>query len=114
MGDGVGLERFAHPGMVKRVIGSGFSFLKTSKMTAMLRENKVEAYVIPMGTLFEILHQTGAGETCTFTRTGIGTFVDCDVEGGRMNEISSEPICEKTVSYTHLDVYKRQAIYCPL
>lgn len=95
MGDGVGLERFAHPGMVKRVIGSGFSFLKTSKMTAMLRENKVEAYVIPMGTLFEILHQTGAGETCTFTRTGIGTFVDCDVEGGRMNEISSEPICEK-------------------
>ena len=95
MGEGVGLERFAHPGMVKRVIGSGFSFLKTSKMTAMLRENRVEAYVIPMGTLFEILHQTGAGEVFTFTRTGIGTFVDCDMEGGRMNEISSEPLCEK-------------------
>ncbi len=95
MGEGVGLERFAHPGMVKRVIGSGFSFLKTSKMTAMLRENQVEAYVIPMGTLFEILHQTGAGEAYTFTRTGIGTFVDCDMEGGRMNEISSEPVCEK-------------------
>ena len=95
MGEGVGLERFAHPDMVKRVIGSGFSFLKTSNMTKMLRENQVEAYVVPMGTLFEILHQTGAGEDRTFTRTGIGTFVDCDVEGGRMNEISSEPICEK-------------------
>lgn len=95
MGEGVGLERFAHTGMVKRVIGSGFSYLKTSKMTSMLRKNEVEAYVVPMGTLFEILHQTGAGEAYTFTRTGIGTFVDCDGESGRMNEISSESLCEK-------------------
>ena len=95
MGEGVGLERFAHEGMVKQVIGSGFSFLKTSKMTAMLRENKIEAYVMPMGTIFEMLHRMSAGEEYTITRTGIGTFVDCDVEGGRMNEVSTAKLCEK-------------------
>lgn len=95
MGEGVGLERFAHEGMVRRVIGSGFSFLKTSKMTAMLRENKIEAYIIPMGTIFEILHSTSAGEKYTFSSTGIGTFVDCDVEGGRMNQVSTDNLCEK-------------------
>lgn len=95
MGTGVGLERFAHEGMVKRLIGSGFSFLKTSKMTAMLRENKVEAYAMPMGTIYEMLHRTSAGEEYTITRTGIGTFVDCDVEGGRMNEASKANMCEK-------------------
>lgn len=95
MGEGVGLERFAHEGMVKCVIGSGFSFLKTSKMSAMLRENKIEAYVMPMGTIFEILHRTSAGEEFTITRTGIGTFVDCDVEGGCMNEVSRQKMCEK-------------------
>lgn len=94
MGDGVGLERFAHEGMVKKVIGSGFSFLKTSKMTAMLLEDKIEAYVIPMGTIFEMLHSTSAGEKYTFTKTGLGTFVDCDVEGGGMNRVSTGKLCE--------------------
>lgn len=95
MGEGVGLERFAHEGMVKKVVGSGFSFLKTSKMTAMLRENKIKAYVIPMGTIFEILHNTGAGERYTFSRTGLGTFIDCELEGGSMNQVSNEKLCEK-------------------
>lgn len=95
MGEGVGLERFAHEGMTRRAMGSGFSFLKTSKMTKMLRENKIEAYVLPMGTMFEILHRISAGEKYTISRTGIGTFVDCDVEGGRMNSVSNDQICEK-------------------
>ena len=39
MGPGLGLEHFAHPGMIKRVIGSGYSFFKTSRMSALIREN---------------------------------------------------------------------------
>lgn len=95
MKDGAGLERFAHEGMVRRVIGSGYSILRTSRMTAMVRENKVEAYAMPMGTIFEMLHSISAGEKYTLSRTGIGTFVDCDVDGGRMNEVTVEQLCEK-------------------
>lgn len=51
MGVGLGLEHFAHDGMTKKVIGSGYSYLKTSKMTSMIRENKIPAYLIPMGTV---------------------------------------------------------------
>lgn len=95
MGTGLGLERFAHSGMVDCVIGSGYSFLKTSKMTAMIRGNEVEAYALPMGTIYEILHRTSAGEEYTITRTGMGTFIDCDVEAGAMNEISKRKLCQK-------------------
>lgn len=95
MGEGVGLERFAHEGMVDCVIGSGFSFLKTSKMTAMLRKNKIKAYVMPMGTIFEMLHSLSAGDKYTLVQTGIGTFVDCDVEGGQMNQVSKDFLCKK-------------------
>ena len=76
MGPGLGLEHFAHPGMIKRVIGSGYSFLKTSRMSALIRENQIPAYIMPMGTVFQMLDNIAAGETYTYSKVGIGTFVD--------------------------------------
>ena len=95
MGEGVGLEHFAHEGMVKRAIGSGFSFLKTSRMTKLLRENKVPAYVMPMGTIFQMLSGTASGEKYTFSKIGFGTFVDNEVEGGCMNQAAENSLCTR-------------------
>src|SRR5690606_17228282 len=39
MGPGLGLEHLARPGMVRRAIGSGYSFLKTSRYTELLKQN---------------------------------------------------------------------------
>jgi len=85
MGEGLGLEHFAHKGMVKRAVGSGFSYLKTSRMTTLVNENKIEAYVMPMGTVYRMLQNVSLGERFTLTDVGIGTFVDPRREGGRMN-----------------------------
>src|SRR4051812_13031966 len=49
MGVERGLEHLARPGMIRRAIGSGFSYLKTSRYTQMLRDNLFEAHVVPMG-----------------------------------------------------------------
>ena len=50
MGIDLGLEHFAHEGMIETSVGSGFSYLKTSKISKMINENKIKAYDVPMGT----------------------------------------------------------------
>ena len=93
MGPGLGLEHFAHEEMTKQVIGSGYSFLKTSKMTALIRENKIPAYIMPMGTVFQMLANVASGEKYTYSNVGIGTFVDNEVEGGCMNPCAENTLC---------------------
>ena len=93
MGSGIGLEHFAHEGMIKRTIGSGFSFLKSSKMTSLIRENKIPAYVIPMGTIWQMLSNIASGEKYTYSSVGLGTFVDNEVEGGCTNACAVNNLC---------------------
>ena len=85
MGEGMGLENLAHRGLVKRAIGSGYSFLKTSRYTELLKDNAFEAHVLPMGTLFQIIRDTAAGKKFTLTTVGLETFVDPVRDGGRLN-----------------------------
>lgn len=95
MGPDRGLEHLAHPGMVRRAIGSGFSYLKTSSYTQMLKDNAFEAHVIPMGTIFQMLRDTAAGRDETFTTVGLGTFVDPEVEGGCTNETTTAALARR-------------------
>lgn len=111
MGPGLGLEHFAHEGMLKKVIGSGYSFLKTSKMTALIRENKIPAYIMPMGTVFQMMSNTAAGEEYTYSDVGIGTFVDNEVEGGCMNPCAENTLCwHETLRGKEFLCYKNEKI----
>ena len=111
MGVGLGLEHFAHEGMTKKVIGSGYSYLKTSKMTSMIRENKIPAYLIPMGTVLQIMANVAAGEPYTYSKVGFGTFVDCDVEGGCVNSIAENTFCTRdTIHGEEMLCYKNPKI----
>lgn len=111
MGPGVGLEHFAHEGMTKRTIGSGFSFLKSSRMTALIRENKIPAYVMPMGTMWQMLSNIASGEAYTYSRVGLGTFVDNEVEGGCMNACTENNLCwHETLHGQDMLCYKNEKI----
>ncbi|MCM3716505.1 acyl CoA:acetate/3-ketoacid CoA transferase [Alkalihalobacillus oceani] len=90
-----GLEHFAQKGMVKRAVGSGFSYLKTSEYTSMLIENQFEAHVLPMGTIFQMLRDIAQGKSTTLTKAGIGTFVDPIQEGGRMNQKAEHSLASR-------------------
>lgn len=92
MGEGVGLEHFAHEGMLARSIGSGFSYLKTSRTSTLVRENKLEAYVAPMGTVYRMLQNISCGEPYTITDVGLNTFVDPRYGGGRFNSCTTKDI----------------------
>ncbi|WP_274629005.1 acyl CoA:acetate/3-ketoacid CoA transferase [Arvimicrobium flavum] len=85
-----GANRFAHPGMVRRVIGGHWTWSKG--MQDLARENRIEAYSLPGGVISLLLRESGAGRPGLITKTGLGTFVDPDNGGGRINTAATEPL----------------------
>ncbi len=87
-----GMNRFAHEGMVKRVIGGHWVW--SPRMQELARQNKIEAYVLPGGVAMQLLREIGAGRPGLFTHVGLGTFCDPRVEGGRMNTAARDDLVE--------------------
>ena len=90
--EGLGADRFAHEGMVRRVIAGHFTW--TPRMQQMIREEKVEAYCLPAGVIQHLLREIGAGRPGLFTHSGLGTFVDPRQDGGRCNARSQDTLVE--------------------
>jgi acyl CoA:acetate/3-ketoacid CoA transferase len=87
-----GMNRFAHEGMVKRVIGGHWVW--SPRMQELARDEKIEAYVLPGGVVMQLFREVGAGRPGLFTHVGLGTFVDPRVEGGRMNKAAKTDLVE--------------------
>ena len=94
IGDGVasGISRFAHKGMVRRVIGGHWTWSK--RMQALARDNEIEAYTLPAGPIQTLLREAGAGRHGLVTHIGLHTFADPRHGGGRCNARATEEIVE--------------------
>lgn len=94
IGDGVasGITRFAHEGMVSRVIGGHWTWSKP--MQKLGRENKIAAYTLPAGVIHTLLREIGAGRHGLVTHIGLDTFADPRHGGGRCNASAVEEIVE--------------------
>lgn len=90
--DKTGMSRFAHEGMVRRVIGGHWVW--SPRMQQLAAENRIEAYVLPGGVAMQLMREIAAGRPGLFTHVGLGTFCDPRQEGGRMNEAAKEPLVE--------------------
>lgn len=73
-GHGGGTERFAHPGMVKRVYGSHWSW--APKLARMAAEGEIEAAIWPQGVLGQLLRAKTGKRPGLLTRVGEGTYLD--------------------------------------
>ena len=91
---GSGINRFAHDGMMRRVIGGSFSIFADYEITGMIKQNRVEAFNLPIGTILHWLRESGAGRPGLFTGVGLQTYVDPRVEGGRANEAAKGSLSE--------------------
>lgn len=104
-----GMNRFAHEGMVKRVIGGHWVW--SPRMQQLAKDEKIEAYVFPGGVAMQLFREIGAGRPGLFTHVGLGTFVDPRVEGGRMNKAAKEDLIEvATIDGRELLRYKPFAV----
>ncbi len=79
-----GLTHLAHEGLIRRVIGGHWG--QSSKMMALIDENKVEAFNLPQGQMANMFHSMALREPGKISKIGLGTYIDPRIEGGKMNQ----------------------------
>jgi propionate CoA-transferase len=94
IGDNIsqGVGRLGHPGLVKRIVAG--ALVNSPVFQELARENKVEAYTLPQGSLSELMREMAAGRPGLLTQTGLHTFVDPRLSGGRQSECAREELVE--------------------
>ncbi|MFT9497559.1 acyl CoA:acetate/3-ketoacid CoA transferase [Anaerosolibacter sp.] len=88
-----GLNHLCHEGLLKKTIGGHYGLIK--RLIPMVVENKVEAYNFPQGVLCQMFREMAARKPGVLTHVGLGTFVDPEYEGGKLNSITKEDIVKK-------------------
>ncbi|WP_299841837.1 malonate decarboxylase subunit alpha [uncultured Paracoccus sp.] len=92
-----GVDHIAKDGLLKRILGgsypSGSSNLPMPEIWKMIVENRVLAYNVPSGIMFDMHRDVAARRPGVLTRVGLDTFVDPIRQGCAMNEVAAaEPI----------------------
>ncbi len=95
-----GVDHVAQAGMIDTIIGgsypSGPSSAEPPLIWQLLGENKLAAYNVPSGIVFDMLREAAGRRPGVLTKVGLDTFVDPDLEGCAMNERArAKPIVRK-------------------
>ena len=91
-GDGkeLGVNRLAHEGLFKRLIGSHYALLP--RLAEMVVDNKLEAYNFPLGAVCHLFRDIAAHRPGHLSKVGLRTFVDPRLGGGKLNDVTKEDL----------------------
>ena len=68
-----GLNRFAHEGLVQRVIGGHWVW--SPRMQQLAKDNKIQAYVLPGGVIMQLMREVAAKRPGLITHVGLGPLL---------------------------------------
>jgi propionate CoA-transferase len=85
-----GTQRFAHAGMIGKWIGGHCGL--SPDFAKMVLSGGCEGYNLPQGVIAQLWREVAAHRPGMITKTGLGTFVDPRLEGGKMNKITTTDI----------------------
>ncbi|WP_298838111.1 acyl CoA:acetate/3-ketoacid CoA transferase [uncultured Roseobacter sp.] len=85
-----GVDHIARDGLLSRILAgsypSGPSSMEMPEIWKMIVDNRIEAYNVPSGIMFDMHRDAAARKPGVFTQVGLETFVDPVREGCAMNE----------------------------
>ncbi len=87
-----GVSRFAHPGMLKRIVCG--TLVDSPRVEEMALANQVEAYTLPQGAISQLMREMAAGRPGLITHIGLHTFIDPRHGGGRQSACSTDDLVE--------------------
>jgi propionate CoA-transferase len=85
-----GPQHFAHLGMIAKWIGGHCGL--SPDFANMVLSGGCEGYNLPQGVISQLWREIAAHRPGMITKTGIGTYVDPRLEGGKMNKITTKDI----------------------
>jgi propionate CoA-transferase len=94
IGDNVsrGMNHVAHEGLIDTTIGGFWG--NAPKMVQLALDNKIKGYNLPQGVLGHLMRATASGKPGIVTHIGLNTYVDPRLEGGKLNDITTEDLVE--------------------
>jgi len=99
-----GIDHLAKPGLLVRILAGSFpsgpSSLPIPAIWQMIVDNKIEAYNIPSGIMFDMHRDAAARRPGVLTQIGMGTYCDPAQQGCAMNEAASR---RPVVRHEHFD-----------
>ena len=85
-----GLNHIALEGLIHTDIGGFWG--NAPKMVDLAKLHKIKGYNFPQGVLSHLMRACASGKPGVITKVGLKTFADPRVEGGKINEITTEDL----------------------
>jgi acyl CoA:acetate/3-ketoacid CoA transferase len=91
-----GIGHLAVPGLIERIVAgsypSGPSSAPPPAIWSMIEAGQIQAYNLPSGVMYQMHRAGAAAQPGVFSQVGLDTFVDPRLDGGRMNDATTEQI----------------------
>jgi propionate CoA-transferase len=98
-----GVGHIAKPGQIAKIIAgsypSGPSSSEAPMIWQMITGNKIPAYNVPSGILFDVMREAAAKRPGVISKVGLDTFVDPDHEGCAMNDLARAKAIVRKISF---------------